>query len=117
MGASRKGDLLALLSGVGLDDANAAQRFGQPSRERRGYLTALAEQRSEPREGVRQGRAESPEHHNCDGSQTPVKPEKNTESYGRGNKASHQLDQAGADQVTNALRVVHDSRNELADLG
>ena len=117
MRAAREGQLFALLGGVGLDDANAAERFGQTPREGRGYFAALAEQRPQPCEGERQGRAESPQHQSRDQSQTPVEPEQNTESYGRGDHAADQLHQAGADQIAYALGVVHDPRNEFADLG
>src|SRR5256885_8889281 len=117
MRAASEGQLLAFLSGVCFNDANAAERFGQPSGKGRGYFAALAEQRSEPREGERQGRAESPQHQSRDQSQTPVKPEQNTQSYGRGDHAADQLHQAGADQIAYAFGVVHDSRNEFADLG
>src|SRR6266403_4656006 len=106
MRAARKRQLFALLGGVGLDDANTAERFGQAASEGRGYLTSLAEQRSQPGESKRQSRAESPEHQNCDRGQTPVEPEQNTESYGRGDKTANQLHQAGADQIPNAFGVV-----------
>src|SRR5438552_7792143 len=111
MRAAGEGQLLALLGGVGLDDANASERFGQPSGEGRGYFAALAEQRSKPREGERQGSSEGPQHQNCNQRQTPVEPEQDAESYGRSDKTTDQLHQAGADQITNALGVVHDSRN------
>ena len=50
--ALREDELLALLRGVGLDDADAAERLGQPAGDLGVDLAALAEQRPQPLERV-----------------------------------------------------------------
>ena len=55
-------DLLALLGGVRLDDADAAERFGQPAGDLGVDLAALAEQRPQRAEGVGHAAAERAEH-------------------------------------------------------
>jgi hypothetical protein len=45
--ALREHDLLALLGGVGLDDADAAERLVQPAGDLGVDLAALAEQRAQ----------------------------------------------------------------------
>ena len=56
--ALREHQLFALLRGVGLDDADAAERFGQPAGDLRVDLAALAEQRPQPLERRRHAAAE-----------------------------------------------------------
>ena len=51
-------DLLALLGRVALDDADAAERLGQPAGDLGLDLAALAEQRPQPLEGVGHAAAE-----------------------------------------------------------
>ena len=50
--AAREDELLALLGGVGLDDADAAERLGEPAGDLGVDLAALAEERPQPREGA-----------------------------------------------------------------
>jgi hypothetical protein len=64
--AAREGQFFALLGSVGLDDANAAERFGQTPGERGGDLAPFAKERSQARESKSQSRAESPQHQNGD---------------------------------------------------
>ena len=56
--ALREHELLALLGGVRLDDAHAAERFGEPAGDLGVDLAALAEQRPQPLEGGRHPAAE-----------------------------------------------------------
>ena len=62
VGALREDDLFALLGGVALDDANAAERFGQPAGDLGVDLAALAEERPQRPEGVRHAAAEQRQH-------------------------------------------------------
>ena len=59
--ALREDELLALLGRVGLDDADAAERFGEPAGDLRVDLAALAEQRPQPLERRRHAAAERAE--------------------------------------------------------
>ena len=54
----REHELLALLGGVRLDDADAAERFGEPAGHLGVDLAALAEQRPQPLERRRHAAAE-----------------------------------------------------------
>ena len=56
--ALREDDLLALLGGVGLDDADAAERLGEPAGDLGVDLAALAEQRPQRPERVGHAAAE-----------------------------------------------------------
>ena len=58
VGAVGEDDLLALLGGVALDDADAAERLGQPAGDLGVDLAALAEQRPQRLEGVGHAAAE-----------------------------------------------------------
>ena len=68
-------DLLALLRGVGLDDADAAERFGEPAGDLGVDLAALAEQRPQRAERVGHAAAEDGQHQDRDDGQVPVQPE------------------------------------------
>ena len=67
MGAAREHQLLALLGGVGLDDADAAEAFGEASGHFGVDLAALAEERPQSLEGHRHAAAEGAEHDDGDG--------------------------------------------------
>ena len=58
MRALREDELFALLRGIRLDDADAAERFGETAGDLGVDLAALAEQRSQPLERVRHAAAE-----------------------------------------------------------
>ena len=59
--ALREDELLALLGRVGLDDADAAERFGEPAGDLGVDLAALAEERPQPLERRRHAAAERAE--------------------------------------------------------
>src|SRR5438132_887314 len=69
------GQFFALLGGVGLDDANAAERFGETPCESGGDFAAFTKQWPQAFEGEDERSAEDGEHQNRDRSQTPVEPE------------------------------------------
>ncbi len=117
MRAFGEDDLLALLRGVRLDHANAAEGLGQAPDHVGGDLAALLEQRAQCAERVRHPAAESREHEHGHHGQVPVQPEQDGEPHGRGEEAAHQLHQPGPNQVPDPFGVVHDPRDEDAGLG
>ena len=74
--ALREHELLALLGGVGLDDADAAERLGEPAGDLGVDLAALAEQRPQPLERRRHPAAEGAEDDERDDRQLPVQVER-----------------------------------------
>ena len=104
--ALREHDLLALLGGVALDDADAAQRLGQPAGHLGVDLAALAEERPQRLEGVGHAAAEDAEHDDRDDGEPPVEVEaaRPAPMHGR-DQTADQLDEPGAHQVADALGV------------
>ena len=72
-------DLFALLRGVRLDDADAAERLGEPAGHLGVDLAALAEERPQRAERVGHAAAEDAEHEDRDDRQLPVQPEQHAE--------------------------------------
>ena len=77
--ALREDQRLAPLGRVGLDDADAAERFGEPAGDLGVDLAALAEQRPQARERHRHHAAEDAEQHQRDRRQPPVEPEEHAQ--------------------------------------
>ena len=77
--ALREDELFALLGRVGLDDADAAERFGEPAGDLGVDLAALAEQRPQPLERGRHAAAERAEDHDRDERQLPVEVEQDAQ--------------------------------------
>ena len=97
-------ELLALLRRVGLDDADAAERFGEPAGHLGVDLAALAEQRPQALERRRHAAAERAEHEDRDRRQLPVQIDEDAQRHDRGQDRAGQLHEAGADEVPDALR-------------
>ena len=112
----REDELFALLRGIGLHDADAAERFGQAARDFSGDLAAFAEQGTQPLEGHGHAAAEDAQGDDRGERQPPVQIEQVRERRDRSDDAAGELDQAGADEVPDPLGVVHDAREELARL-
>ncbi len=108
--------LLALLRRVGLDDADAAEGFVQPTRDFCVDLAALAEQRPKPVERQRHPAAERGQERQRDEREPPVQVEQVRERRDGGDDAAGELDEPGADEVSNAFRVGHDPRDQHARL-
>ena len=106
---AREHEPLAPLGAVRLDDADAAERLSQPP----GYvgveLAALAEQGPQPGEGVRHAAAEAAEDEDREQGEAPVQVEQHPQRDRARHQPAHQLHQAGAHQVPNALGVAHDA--------
>src|SRR6185503_16910269 len=109
--------LLALLRGVGLDNADATQRLVEPPGHLRVDLAALAEERPQLVEGDGHRRAEGAERDDVDQRQDPVQVEEVGEREERRHDAADQLDQAVADEIPDPFGVGHDPRDEDAGLG
>ena len=116
MHALREDELFALLRGVGLDDADAAERFGQAAGDFGVDLAAFAEQRTQPLERQRHAAAEDRQRDDRGERQAPVQIEQVRERGDRGDDAAGELDEAGADEIPDPFGVVHDAREQLARL-
>ena len=110
-------DLLALLGGVGLDDADAAERLGEAAGDFGVDLAAFAEQRPERPERVGHPAAEDAEHDQRDRREPPVQPEQHAHAEDGRDQATGELHESGADEVPDAVGVRHDARDEDAGLG
>ena len=114
--ALREDQLFALLGGVGLDDADAAERFVQPAGHLGVDLSALAEERPQAVERQRHRAAECGQRAERRERQPPVQVEENDERDDGRDDAAGELDEAGADDVADAFGVRHDARDEDAGL-
>ncbi len=109
-------DLFALLGGVALDDADAAERFGEASGDFGVDLAALAEERPQGLEGVGHAAAEEAQHDHRDDREAPVEIEQHAEADDGREQPANELHEAGADEVAQAFGVVHDARHQHAGL-
>ena len=109
-------DLLAFLRRVGLDDANAAQRLSQTAGDFCVDLTALAEERPQPVKGERHRAPKRAESQQRDRGQSPVQVEEHTQRNHCRYQTADELHQSGSDEISNALSVGHDARDEYAGL-
>ena len=109
-------DLFALLRGIALDDANAAQRLGEAPRHLGVDLAALTEQRTQCAEGVGHADAKQRQDDDRDDGQTPVEIEQHAESEHRGDDATHELHEPRADEVPDAVGIAHDARKQHSAL-
>jgi hypothetical protein len=116
MGALREDNLLALLRRVGLDDPDAAERFGQSPRDLGVDLAAFTEQRPQSLEGVGHPAAEGGKHDERDHRQLPVQPEQDAETKDRGQESPCKLHEPCADKVPDPFRIAHDARDQHAGL-
>ena len=116
VGAVREDDLFALLGGVALDDADAAERLGEPPGDLGVDLAALAEQRPQRLEGVGHAAAEQAQHDHRDDRQAPVEIEQHAQADRRRHQPADQLHQPGADQIAQPVGVGHDPRHQDAGL-
>ncbi len=109
-------DLLALLGGIRFDDANAAKRLREPPGDLGVDLAPLAEDRPQLLEGVPHHPAEGPENDERDERELPAQIEQHGEREHGGDETAGQLHESRAHQVTDAVRVGHDARDEDAGL-
>ena len=97
-------ELLALLRRVGLDDPDAAERFGEPAGDLRVDLAALAEERPQALERRRHAAAEGAEHEDRDSGQLPVQIEEDDERHHGGQNASRSAARARCQPGFGCLR-------------
>ena len=116
MRALREDQLFALLGGVRLDDADAAERFGEAAGDLGVDLAALAEERTQAVERHRHPAAERAEDHDRYAREAPVQIEEDAERDDGGDDRSGELHEAGADEVPDPFRVRHDARDQDAGL-
>src|SRR5690606_24756675 len=109
--------LLAALGRVDLDDAVAAERLGEAAGDLGGDLASLAEDRPEAVEPVHEHAGEGEQHGEREHRELPVEIEEDAEREDGGDHAADELDDAGADEVADALGVGHDAGDEDAGLG
>ena len=111
-----KNAVFALLGRVGLHDANASERFGEPAGNLRGDFSPVAEQRAQPFE--RRGHADGKrgEHDDADGGEPPIQIEEHAQRQHRRDESPGHLHQSRADEIADAVCVVHDARDQDARL-
>ncbi len=108
--------ILARFSGVGLDDADAPEGLREAAGDFCGDFSALAEQRSNALERQRHADGKQGQHDDADGGQAPVQIEQHAQRDDGGHQPARHLHNAGADEIADAVRVVHDARNQDAGL-
>ena len=108
--------VFAPFGGVRLDNANAGKTFREPPGDLCVDLASLTKNGTQVGKGVGHHSCECRQHYQRDERETPVEVEQHYHGNRRGDEPSGQLDQAGADQVANALGVGHDARDQYAGL-
>ena len=116
MHALGKDELFTLLGGVGLDDPDPSERLVQPASHLGIDLPALAEEWPKAVEGERHRAAEGGQRPKRREREPPVQIKEDPERDHGGHDAAGELDEAGADDVTNTLSVRHDPRDQDAGL-
>ena len=105
---------LAVFGVVALDDANAAERFGEAAGDFGVDLGALAEDGADDLEGALQNERKGG--HDDEGQQRHA--DRHVHEVGEGEDggedAADEVDDAGADEVADAFDVVHDAGDERA---
>ena len=112
MRAAGEDDLLPLLDGVGLHDADAAEGLSQSSRNLGIDLSPFAEDRAQPGEAVRHRGAEEKEDEEGQAREPPVQIEEPPQRDGRGQQSPRQLHQPGPDEVPDPFGVGHHARDQ-----
>src|SRR5207247_7251429 len=101
----------------GLDEAESAKRLAEPARHLGVELATLPEQRPQRGKRERHAAAEAPENEDRDRREPPVQEEEDDQRRRSREQAADQLHQSRADEVTDALGIGHDARDEDAALG
>ena len=107
---------LARLGLVGLHDAHAGQRLGEAARHLGVDPAPLTEDRPEHLHRAVDDEPERAERHDRQQRHALAQAQHDRERERRGQQPAKQLDETGADQVLEALDVVHDPRHQLAGL-
>ena len=116
MHAAGEDDLFALLRRVDLHHARAAHRLTESPRDLGLDLGPLTEDRAQLRERVRHHAAEDREEPERERREEPVEPEQIAERDRRREHPANEVDDPRADQVADALGVVHDAVDQHAAL-
>ena len=114
--ALREHEIFAALGGVGLDDADAAEGLIEASRQIGGEFPSLPEQRPQRLERVAHRAAEGREHDGDRQCQPPIEVDEDAERDDGREHAARELHEARADEIANAVRVVHHARDQHARL-
>ncbi len=105
---------LALFGVVALDDADAAERFGEAAGDLGVDLGALAEDGADGLEGALQNEAKGDEDDEGDERHLDAELDEVAEREDGGEDAADEVDDAGADEVADAFDVGHDAGDEGA---
>ena len=105
---------LALLGVVALDDADAAEGFGEAAGDLGVDLGALAEDGADGLEGPLEDEAEDEEDAEGEQCHPGADANENAEGDDGGEDAADEFEQAGADEVADAFDVGHDAGDEGA---
>ena len=116
IGALREDQRLAPLRAIRLDDPDSGEGLGQPAGDFGVDLRALAEERPQRPERIGEDQAEEREDREGDERQLGAEVEEDSEGEQGRQKAPHELHEARADEVANALGIRHDPGEEHARL-
>ena len=105
------------LSRIRLDDAHARQGLIQAPGDLRIDLASLDENGTQPREGKRHHARKRQENDQREHRQAPVESEEPGEGDRGSDQATRQLDQSRSDEISDAVGIGHDARNQHARLG
>ena len=108
--------VLAFLGVIALDDADAAEGLGKAPRDLRVELRALAEDRPDRPERLVQDDAEAHEEREGHERHRRADLEEDDERDRGREQSARELDEARPDEVSHALDVAHDPRDESARL-
>lgn len=114
LGAGGKDLFFAVFGVVALDDADAAEGFGEAAGDFGGDFAAFAEDGAEGVEGVAEDEGEDGDDGEGHEGEGGADAEEDGEGEQGGEEAAGELDEAGADEIADAFDVVHDAGDELA---
>ncbi len=112
--ADGKDARLAVFGVVALDDADAAERFGESAGDLGVDFGALAEDGSDGFEGLLQDEAEDEEDAEGEQRHAAADADEDAEGDDGGEDSADEFEQAGADEVADAFDVGHDAGDESA---
>ncbi len=105
---------LAVLGVIALDDADAAERFGEAARDLSVDFGALAEDGTDGLEGLLQDEAEDDKDAEGEQRHAAADADEDAEGDDGGEDSADEFEQAGTDEVADAFDVGHDARDQGA---
>ena len=114
--AAREDARLLRLGVISFHHAHAGQRLGEPPSDLSVDLAALAEDRPDARERLAQPQREGRDEQQGQPREQGADAQQQDEGNQCGQNPAHELDQARADEIADALHVGHDAGNQRPGL-